>query len=119
MEVKLSERIGQLGLFTTKKYKTGETIITLSGQEFDKPTRESVYVGLINGKHVHVVDNDQGQYINHSFEPSAVIDGYNVVALRDIDANEEVTFDYNKNEFQMASPFIVDGIEVNGQRKVE
>jgi hypothetical protein len=116
MEVKLNEKIEQLGLFTTKKYNQGEIIFILSGKEFDKPTRESIYVGEINGKHTHVHDN-YGQYINHSFEPSVIINGYNIVAIRDLDINEEITFDYNTNELQMASPFVVEGKLVNGQRK--
>lgn len=115
MEVKLNDKINQLGLYTTKKYAKGEIIFILSGKEFNQPTRESIYVGEINGKHIHVHDNF-GQYINHSFSPSTIINGYNVVALNDLDINTEITFDYNVNELNMASPFFVNGIMVNGQR---
>jgi hypothetical protein len=117
MEIKLNEKIGQLGLFTTKKYAQGEIIFILSGKEFDKPTRESIYIGEINGKYIHVHDK-YGQYINHSFEPSVIINGYNVIAIKDLDISEEITFDYNQNELQMASPFMVNGKIVNGQRKI-
>jgi len=117
MEVKFNESIQQFGLYTTKKYAKGEIIFILSGTEFNKPTRESIYVGKIDGNHIHVHDKF-GQYINHSFTPSTTINGYNVVALQDLDIDTEITFDYNINELPMSSPFIVNGISVNGQRSM-
>jgi hypothetical protein len=114
MEIKINENIGQYGLFTTKMYLQNETIFTLSGTEYSYPTRESIYVGKINGNDVHVHDMF-GQWINHSFNPSTVINGYNVVALRNMNIGDEITFDYNTNEINMASPFVVDGKLVNGK----
>ena len=52
--------------------------------------------------------------MNHSFTPSTRIDGHNVVALRDIKVNDEITFNYNDSELKMANPFYVNNILVDG-----
>jgi len=36
------------------------------------------------------------------------------VAIRDIDADEELVFNYNDNEINMAAPFVVGGVLVCG-----
>ena len=56
-----------------------------------------------------------GQFINHSFEPTTHICGYNVVALIDINISDEITFNYNDNEVTMAAPFTVNGQPVCGK----
>ena len=110
MEVKNSKQIDGLGLFATKQYNKGDTIFVLKGQETNYPTRESIYVG----NNTHILDQ-MGQYINHSFEPTTQIQGYNVVALIDINENDEITFNYNENEVTMAAPFTVNGRPVCGK----
>lgn len=110
MEVKHSEKINGLGLFATKQYKKDDIIFALKGEETNYPTRESIYVG----NNTHVLDQ-MGQYINHSFEPTTHIQGYNVVALIDMNENCEITFNYNENELTMAAPFTVNGQAVCGK----
>ena len=110
MEVKHSKTIDGLGLFADKQYKIGTIIFVLKGKETNYPTRESIYVG----NNTHVLDQN-GQYINHSFEPTVQIQGYNVVALIDINKNDEITFNYNENELTMAAPFTVNGQLVSGK----
>lgn len=110
MEIKLNSNINEFGLYSTKKYKKGEIIFMLSGKEFDKPTRESIHVG--NNKHIY---DQYGIYMNHSFTPTTYIDGYNVVANVDIEPGDELNFDYNSNEINMAAPFEVNGIKVCGK----
>jgi len=109
MEVKQSTKINGLGLFSIKQYKKGDIIFVLKGEETKYPTRESIYVG----NNTHVLDQ-MGQYINHSFEPTTQIQGYNIVALIDINENDEITFNYNDNEVTMACPFTVNGQSVCG-----
>lgn len=53
--------------------------------------------------------------MNHSFNPNTEIKGYNVVAIKDINQGDEITFDYNVTEINMASPFKVNGIDVIGK----
>ena len=97
------------GLFTTKRVGKDEVVFTLSGDIFDKPTRETIYIG----ENKHIYDN-YGMFINHSFTPTVRIEGVNVVAIRDIDADEELAFNYNDNEITMAAPFVVGGVLVCG-----
>ena len=108
MEIKEGET-GK-GLFATKNYSKGEIVHTLTGKIFDHPTRESIHIG--NNKHIY---DEYGIFINHSFTPNILIDGYSMVALSDIQANDELTFNYNDTEINMANPFTIDDILVNGK----
>jgi len=110
MEIKLNDMIGEYGLYATQPYAQGDVLFVLSGEIFANPTREPIYVG--DGIHIH---DPFGIYINHSFNPSVRIESYNVRAARDINAGDEITFDYNQNEIQMANPFYSDGILVCGK----
>jgi len=109
MEIKEGET-GK-GLFATKNYSKGEIVHTLTGEIFDHPTRESIHIG--NNKHIY---DEYGIFINHSFTPNILIDGYSMVALSDIRANDELTFNYNDTEINMANPFTIDDILVNGKK---
>jgi hypothetical protein len=111
MEVKESTVLNEKGLFATKQYVKEDIIFTLSGKEYDHPTRETIYVG--NNIHIH---DQNGQYMNHSFNPTTCINNYNVVSLVNIHVGDELTFDYNKNEINMAAPFMANGIFVAGNR---
>ena len=50
MEVK-NNSFNELGLFTKKSYKKGDTIFVLEGTVFDAPTRETIHIG--NNKHIY------------------------------------------------------------------
>lgn len=110
MEIKHNKDLGEDGLYASSVYKEGDVIFVLEGKVFDGPTRETIYVG--DGKHIH---DKFGQYMNHSFNPTAYIDGYKVIACKDIELNVEITFNYNDNEINMACPFMVDGLKVCGK----
>lgn len=111
MEVKLNTELNEKGLFATKQYKKGDTVISLLGLELSYPTRETIYIG--NNIHIH---DQYGMYMNHSFTPSTYINQSTkgVIAIRDINIGDELNFDYNKNEINMAAPFFANGILVNG-----
>jgi SET domain-containing protein len=110
MEIKENKEIGGKGIYATKKYAKTEIIYTLTGEEFDHPTRETIYVG--DGKHIY---DSYGIFMNHSFEPNCLIVGHDIVALKDINIDDELTFDYNLNEPEMAAPFVVDNKLVSGK----
>lgn len=110
MEVKISIVLNEEGLFATKQYMKGDVIFTLTGNELTHPTRETIHVG--DNKHVH---DKYGMFMNHSFTPSTYINKYNVMALIDIKVGDELTFDYNKNEINMAAPFVANGVMVSGK----
>ena len=82
-------------------FPPGALIRQLVGQENDTPTRTSIQVG--NGRHI---EDDFGSFVNHSCDPSAIIENGCLVALKQIDVGNEITFDYKKNEDILASPFL-------------
>lgn len=99
-----------IGVYAKQDYKLGDVIKRLSGELLLKPTRESIHIG----NNMHIID-DYGKYINHSFEPNVKILLNDVIAIRDIMKYEEITFNYNDSEINMAEPFVVDGIKVCGK----
>jgi hypothetical protein len=48
---------------------------------------------------------DLGMYTNHHCEPTAILRGLSFQATRDIEEGEEITFNYNHSEWDMATPF--------------
>ena len=102
MEIKKSNYIDGLGLFVNTSYTKDDIIFVLDGDMLDYPTRESIHIG--NNK--HIIDKF-GSFINHSFNPNIKIDGKNVVALKKIKIGEEICFNYNDSEINMACPFHV------------
>lgn len=111
MEVKYNAKINGLGLYATKKYITDEVVFVLTGPEYDYPTRETIHIG--NNKHIY---DEFGIFINHSFTPSVYINNHNVITLHDIEPDDEITFNYNYNEINMAAPFYVGNILVSGKK---
>jgi len=89
------------GLFTSRPYRKGSVIYTLYGPVTDTPTQTSIKVG--EGEHI---EDAMGAYINHNCDPSARIEGKNVVAIRDLHPDEEVTFNYSHNEDELVVPFL-------------
>lgn len=110
MEIRDNTIINGKGLYTIQAYKKGEIVFILSGEIFDKPSRETIHIG--NNKHIY---DSFGIFINHSFTPSVYIDNVNVIALHDISIDTEITFNYNTSEINMASPFYVDNKIVSGK----
>jgi len=110
MEIRDSETNGGKGLFSTRDYSKGQIIYVLTGEIYDKPTRETIYIG--ENKHIY---DKYGIYINHSFNPNIYIDKNRVIALNKINKDEELMFNYNDNEINMANPFYVNYILVCGK----
>jgi len=103
------------GLFSTKPYKKEDIIRVLQGDIFSYPTRESIYIG--HNKHIY---DEYGIFINHSFMPNIKIctSGHYsgaIIALKDIENDEELMFNYNDSELVMAAPFSVNGEQVCGK----
>lgn len=99
------------GLYALEEFHTHDIVYELYGKIADTPTRESIHIG--DGQHM---TDSFGAYINHSFTPSACIVGNLVVALRFIKKDEEITFNYNDTELEMAEPFECNGIMVCGRK---
>ncbi len=101
-----------LGVYADKSYKLGDTVLTMYGNFMNTPTRKSIHIG----DNMHLVD-EFGQYINHSFDPNVRIEGNKLIAIKDINMYDEITFNYNDSELEMACPFEDDGILVCGKKK--
>lgn len=90
----------------------GQTILTLVGRRVRRPDRYSIQIG----PRTHLtapadlspdiaVAEYGWRFLNHSCEPNAHVRGLELVALQDIAAGAEVTFDYHTTEWDMAVPF--------------
>ena len=110
MEVKYCKKIKEKALFALKNYSKGHTIFVLTGKLLNNPTKYSIHIG----DNLHILD-DFGIYMNHSFDPSTEIKKYDVVALKDIKIGDEINFNYNDSEINMASPFICNNTLVSGK----
>jgi SET domain-containing protein len=99
-----------LGVAAERDFAAGQVVLALDGRIVARPTRYTVQVG----DHEHVdaeARPERGdefplwRFLNHSCAPNTRIDGRTLVALTAIGAGEEITFDYDSTEWDMASPF--------------
>jgi hypothetical protein len=100
------------GLWCDEDVASGCVVIEFDGDVRPDPARYSVQVGI--DEHVHpdedaVASRDltrfRWRFLNHACAPSCRVEGRTLVALRDLRAGEELTFDYNATEWSMAEPF--------------
>jgi len=104
---------GEHRLVAVQPIAEGKTIFRLEGEITAKPTRYSVQIGKtlhLDSGSAHAMDDVFDRYywrfMNHACDPSAVIRGGEVIARRDIAPWEDVTFNYNTTEYDMAEPFV-------------
>jgi SET domain len=91
-------------LVTKQAYKKGEVICSMPSENIvDKPTRFTVQI--TKDKHTHV---GKLAALNHSCDPNVILDTENMVmiARRDIEKGEELSFFYPSTEWEMQAPFI-------------
>ena len=110
--VRVMPHDGESALVASVDIAAGGAVLVLDGELFEAPSRFSVQVGP--AQHLDVplaqrADLDASRYVwrflNHSCAPNAILHGRTLVAQRTIRAGEPVTFDYELNEWQMATPF--------------
>jgi hypothetical protein len=99
-------------LIAIRPIAAGRRIFTLQGREQATPTRYSVQIGpSLHVDQTDVHDANESvrrfyfRFMDHACDPATLIRGRNVVARRDIEAGEAVTFNYNTTEYDMAEPF--------------
>ena len=95
------------GLYSIKKYSSGDIVLNLEGNYFPFPTRTSIQVG--EDKHI---ESWKGGHVNHHCLPNTKVISVRVfelkhylVAIKDIKIGEEITFDYEITESLMSNPF--------------
>ena len=95
----------QKAFFAQRRYEAGEVLAHFSaGEVHSKPSYLTVQVGI--DKHI-MLQPEHLQYINHSCEPNVFFDtsSMEVVAVREIQEGDEMTFFYPSTEWDMAQPF--------------
>lgn len=92
-------------LITDQPFRRGEVIFHISGYRVTEgPTYQTIQVG----RDRHIEELGVIAYLNHSCQPNTVIDvaRLDVIAVRDIPAEEELNFFYPSTEWEMDRPFI-------------
>ena len=91
-------------LVTKQAYSKGEVICEIPTEKlFDKANRYTVQIS--QDKHTEV---GKLSALNHSCDPNVILDTENLlmVARRDIEEGEELSFFYPSTEWEMDAPFI-------------
>lgn len=97
---------GQQQLNATRSFKAGEVMSPFFAG-FVSSIPNYLTVQISENKHI-TLDPEFLQYINHSCEPNAFFDtaAMQLVCLKDIAENEEITFFYPSTEWEMDQPFV-------------
>jgi len=91
-------------LITKQAYKKGEVMCSIPSENImDKPNRFTVQIG--KDRHTHV---GKLAALNHSCDPNVILDTERMlmVACRDIQKSEDLSFFYPSTEWEMNAPFI-------------
>ena len=102
------------GVFATQKFASGEIVVV--GIQIEEIPERTIY-SLQMDFHLHVNLDEPARVINHSCTPNTGVrnnqfGGYDFVALYDIKAGEEITFDYETTEYEsIAVPQCMCGAE--------
>ncbi|HEY6797530.1 MAG TPA: SET domain-containing protein-lysine N-methyltransferase [Kineosporiaceae bacterium] len=90
----------------------GDLLFTIDGKLTRVPTSHSVqidrdiHIDLPEGyTHAEIMDRFFWRYMNHSCDPTAVVCGREVFALRPLAPGQEVSFDYHTTEYELAESF--------------
>lgn len=103
-----------LGLYINRECKSGEIIHVMAGHLSNHCTNHTIYIG--NGMHL---EDEFGKYINHSFDPNVKVVNNTLVAIRDIQKYEEITYNYNDSGVNLCRTFMDEGIKVCGKKEDE
>ena len=91
---------GEKATHSKHAYQPGDLVYLVRGEARSERTRETIEIGPDQ----HVYD-PYAEFINHSFTPNLEVRGREMIAVEDISAGDELTFDYLKNESSIAAPF--------------
>ncbi len=101
-----------LHLVAIQRVPLGATLLRIDGVLTRKATRYSVQIGeeshidmAAGGDDGLVLSKYYWRFTNHSCEPNTRIQSRDVIAAREIAPWEDVTFNYNTTEYDMAEPF--------------
>lgn len=90
----------------------GMRLFVITGRETPTPTRYSLQVGAalhLDQDCAHdmqdVVRRYFWRYMDHDCDPTTIIRHRAVIAVRDIEPGDAITFNYNTTELELAEPF--------------
>ncbi|MFI5208068.1 MAG: SET domain-containing protein-lysine N-methyltransferase [Gemmatimonadales bacterium] len=92
--------------------KVGEKVLTLDGEELGRPSRHSIQLDART--HIEVTGDlslerlmrdHPWHFTNHSCDPNTRLVGRDLVAVRPVRAGDEITYNYNTSEWELAEPF--------------
>jgi hypothetical protein len=98
--IKNVDGIKGLYLDSGTSFIKGACLWTLNGSIIIEPTQTSIKVS----DDVHIED-DFGQYLNHSCRSTVRIEVKRVIAVKDLSPGDELAFDYRDNEDSLVVPF--------------
>jgi hypothetical protein len=86
-----------------RPFAPGELLLLLRGSLVAQPTRHTIQVD--DDQHLEGEPTVLWRYVQHSCAPNAAIRDRELLAIAEIAAGDEITFDYETTEWDMASPF--------------
>lgn len=112
MSVQIIQTNHGFSLTAANTFLPGDCVLDLTGITKSTKDRYSIQISL--DEHLHPFDELQGNpadcqtpwiYTNHSCNPNVVIRDRAYIALRNIQPGDDITFDYETTEVDMAEPF--------------
>jgi hypothetical protein len=107
-EVAVRRADGDAGLFARRSFAPGEIVLRLDGRIVARPTRHTIQ--LAPGEHLEPFSPTACPwvYLNHSCAPNVAVDVSHrvVIARHPIAAGDELRFDYDTTEWELAEPFV-------------
>jgi len=99
-------------LVAAAPFGVGDTIINITGLQTSVKDRYSIQITADTHLMPFDADSVEAQaelcpwmFTNHSCDPNVVIRDQQFIALRSIEPDEPITFDYETTEWEMAEPF--------------
>lgn len=104
-------------LFSKCDFQVGEIVCPVEGEEIDKPNRYSVQVA----ENLHINVQEPVKYINHNCVGNIRLIGRNFIANEPINIGDEISFNYNSSEDELAEPFTCFrcGKKIKGRKFIE
>ena len=91
-------------IIAASNFQKGDIILPFKGDVVQEPGKYTLQID----KDRHLLETSEiFSWLNHSCDANAYIDFDNLVlkALRDIETDEEITFNYMTSEWELSSPF--------------
>jgi hypothetical protein len=106
--VEIIRDAGFASLHAMRSFARGDVVFPLRGHSVERPTRFSIQVG--SDAHLDPISDHASPWgaLNHGCDPNVAIDVSRrvIVAQRAIAAGDELRFDYNPTEWELAESFV-------------